>query len=151
METLQHYNIITSIVAYKNIIIYLYNKIFTIFVNYLLHILFTTYYLFYLSHTSVNPVHNAPVEFPPGRSFLARAPPLPGPSPPVPPPPPPPGPSPPVPPLPRPCWPPQPRASPGSPFPHPPKHSIGNGQWLESSRHCPHRQTYIVTLIYRII
>jgi hypothetical protein len=89
METLQHYNIITSIVAYKNIIIYLYNKIFTIFVNYLLHILFTTYYLFYLSHTSVNPVHNAPVEFPPGRSLPAPGPPPAGPSPPLPPPPPP--------------------------------------------------------------
>jgi hypothetical protein len=29
--------------------------------------------------------------------------------------------------------------------------TTGNGQWLEeSSRHCPHRQTDIVALIYRI-
>ncbi len=41
----KHYNTITSFVPYKNIIIYLHNKIFTIFINYLLPILFTTYYL----------------------------------------------------------------------------------------------------------
>jgi hypothetical protein len=44
-ETLQHYNIITSFVPYKNIIIYQHNQIFTIFRNYLLPILLTTYYL----------------------------------------------------------------------------------------------------------
>ncbi len=35
-ETLQHNNIITSFVRYKNIIIYIHNKIFTIFLNYIL-------------------------------------------------------------------------------------------------------------------
>jgi len=44
-ETLQHYSTITSFVPYKNIIIYPHNKIFTIFINYLLSILHTTYYL----------------------------------------------------------------------------------------------------------
>jgi hypothetical protein len=39
-----HYNIITSFVPYKNIIIYQHNKIFTIFLNYLLP---TTYKLIY--------------------------------------------------------------------------------------------------------
>jgi hypothetical protein len=80
--------------------------------------------------TSVNPVHNAPVELPPARSFPARAPPRPSPT----------------------------RASPPNPVLHrallsptPPKHSTGNEQWLEeSSRHCSHRQTNIVTLIYKM-
>jgi hypothetical protein len=41
-----------------------------------------------------------------------------------------PGPSPPMPPPPARAGPPLPRASPGFPFPHPPKHSTGNGsQW----------------------
>jgi hypothetical protein len=54
--------------------------------------------------TSVNLVHNAPVELPLARSFPARAPPPPRAAP--------------------------PRASPGSPFLHPPKHSTGNeSQW----------------------
>jgi hypothetical protein len=57
--------------------------------------------------TSVNLVHNAPVELPPARSFLARGPPPPGPCPP------------PV--LAPPAWSFPARASPGSPFPHPPK------------------------------
>ncbi len=35
-ETLQHNNIIPSFVRYKNIIIYIHNKIFTIFLNYIL-------------------------------------------------------------------------------------------------------------------
>jgi hypothetical protein len=47
-ETLKHYNIITSFVSYKNIIIYQHNKIFTIFLNYLLLILLITYYLSYI-------------------------------------------------------------------------------------------------------
>jgi hypothetical protein len=45
METLQHYNIITSFVLYKNIIIYPYNKTFIIFPSYLLPILLTIYKL----------------------------------------------------------------------------------------------------------
>jgi hypothetical protein len=48
----KHYNIITSFVPYKNIFIYQHNKIFTIFPNYLLPTLLTTYYLYYLSHTT---------------------------------------------------------------------------------------------------
>jgi hypothetical protein len=47
-ETLQHYNTITSFVPYKKIIIYLHNKIFIIFPNYLLPIILTTDYLSYL-------------------------------------------------------------------------------------------------------
>jgi hypothetical protein len=38
----------TSFVPYKNIIIYPQNKIFTIFINYLLPILLITYYLAYI-------------------------------------------------------------------------------------------------------
>jgi hypothetical protein len=41
----KHYNTITSFVPYKNIIIYPHNKIFIIFQNYLLPILFIIYYL----------------------------------------------------------------------------------------------------------
>jgi hypothetical protein len=84
----------------------------------------------------VNPVHNAPVKLPlPGPSsfvppFARVGLPLPGPFSPVPP-------------YWPPCWPPLPRVSLGSPFPHPPKHSIGNGRKI-------HRQTNIVALIYRI-
>ncbi len=44
----KHYNTITSFVPYKNIIIYPHNKIFSIFINYLLPILLTTYYLGYM-------------------------------------------------------------------------------------------------------
>jgi hypothetical protein len=40
----KHYNTITFFVPYKNIIIYPHNKTFTIFINYLLPILLTTYY-----------------------------------------------------------------------------------------------------------
>jgi hypothetical protein len=44
----KHYNTITSFVPYKNIIIYAHNKLFTIFINYLLPILLITYYLGYI-------------------------------------------------------------------------------------------------------
>jgi hypothetical protein len=47
-KTLQHYNIITSFVTYKNNIIYPINKIFIVFIKYLLSILLTTYYLGYI-------------------------------------------------------------------------------------------------------
>jgi len=49
-ETLQHYNIITSFVAYKNIIIYPHNKyllfsLIVYYLSYLLHITLATYLL----------------------------------------------------------------------------------------------------------
>ncbi len=44
----KHYNIITTFVPYKNIIIHPHNKIFTIFINYLLPILLATYCLSYI-------------------------------------------------------------------------------------------------------
>jgi hypothetical protein len=43
----KHYNIITSFVPYKNIIIYQHNKTFIIFPKYLLPTLLTTYKLIY--------------------------------------------------------------------------------------------------------
>jgi hypothetical protein len=71
-----------------------------------------------LHYTSVNPVHNAPVELPPGRG----------------PPPPPPG-----------------GGAGVAPSPARAGSQENHRQCLEEfSRHCPHRQTDIVTLIYKI-
>jgi hypothetical protein len=44
----KRYNTITSFVSYKNIILYSHNKIFIVFINYLLPILITTYYFGYI-------------------------------------------------------------------------------------------------------
>jgi hypothetical protein len=44
----KHYNTIPSFIQYKNIIIYRHNKLFTIFIDYLLPILLTIYYVAYI-------------------------------------------------------------------------------------------------------
>jgi hypothetical protein len=47
----KHYNTITSFVPYKSIITYPHNKIFTIFINYLLPPTYPTYYILLWLHT----------------------------------------------------------------------------------------------------